>query len=224
MRPTFHLVPVDAWARRDPATPYTSPSLAIEGFIHCTDGADAMVATANRHYRGAPGSFVVLTVDLDATGSPWRFDDESGIYPHVYGPIAPAAVLRAQPIPRSADGTFLPFTGSGAPVGGEVPDDVRVETIYVVEATYGPDAPVRRPAARPEHLGHIGELLRDGRLIEAGGYLDFSTALLLVRAASSDEALDLFRDDVYIRTGVWTDLQARPFGRVIAEAREHSER
>jgi uncharacterized protein (DUF952 family)/uncharacterized protein YciI len=210
MRPTFHLVPAETWAARDPASAYAAPSLAAEGFIHCTDGAQAMVETANRHYRDDPRSFLVLTVDLDSTGSSWRFDDQAGRYPHVYGMIAPAAVLRAQPIPRTADGTFGAFAGN-------LPAGVRVETIYVVEATYGPDAERLRPGARPEHLAHIGELLRSGRLIEAGGYLDFSTALLLVQVASEEEALALFRDDVYIRTGVWTDLRARALGRVIAE-------
>ena len=213
MRPTFHLVPTDVWVNRDRATPYAAPSLATEGFIHCTDGAAGMVATANRHYRDDRRPFTVLTVDLDLTGSPWRFDDPGGIYPHIYGPIAAAAILREQAIPRSPDGDFLAFDGT------DVPADVRVETIFVVEATYGPDAPALRPAVRPEHLRRIGELIRDGRVIEAGGFLDFSLALLLVRAASEDEALDLFRQDVYTQTGVWTELRARPFGRVVPEDR-----
>ena len=211
MRPTYHLTPADAWAGRDPAAPIEAASLATEGFIHCTDGAEAMVATANRHYRESPGSFVVLTVDLDATGSPWRFDDLSGIYPHVYGPIAPQAVIAVQPMPRASDGTFLAFGGDAIPTG------VRVETIYVVEATYGPRAAELRPFARPEHLGHIAELMRSGAVIEAGGYLDFSSAILLVRAADEESALELFRDDVYIRTGVWTDLRARAYSRVVPE-------
>ena len=142
MRATYHLVPADDWAARDPAATYAAPSLAGEGFIHCTDGAAAMVDTANRHYRGDPRPFLVLTVDLDATGSAWRFDDDAGIYPHIYGAIAPAAILGEQAIPRAADGTFLAFTGSDIPVG------VRVETIYVVEADVRPDAKRLRPAAR----------------------------------------------------------------------------
>jgi uncharacterized protein (DUF952 family)/uncharacterized protein YciI len=210
VRPTYHLVPAETWAARDLSSAYAPPSLAAEGFIHCTDGAAAMVDTANRHYRQDPRAFLVLTFDLDATGSAWQFDDQARLYPHIYGMIEPAAVIRAQPIPRADDGTFAAF-------GADVPAGVRVETIYVVEATYGPEAERLRPAARPEHLGHIAELLRSGVLIEAGGYLDFSSALLLVRASSEEEALDLFRDDVYIRTGVWTDLRARALGRVIAE-------
>lgn len=109
-RTTFHLVPVEIWASGDASEPWAAASLASEGFIHCTDGAEAMVATANRHYRDDPRAFLVLTVDLDATGSPWRFDDPSGIYPHVYGPIARTAILRAVPIIRAADGRFVSFS------------------------------------------------------------------------------------------------------------------
>lgn len=211
MRPTYHLVPADVWADRDPAAAYAPASVESEGFIHCTDGAAAMVATANRHYRTDPRAFLVLTIDLDATGSAWRFDDPEKAYPHIYGPIEPAAVLSAVPIPRNTEGEFQPFTG------GDLPPGIRVETIYVVEADYGPDAERLRPAARPEHLARVGRLLAEGRLIEAGGHLDFSTSLLLVRASSEAEALELIGDDVYVRTGVWTTLRAKPFGRVVAE-------
>ncbi len=212
MRPTFHLTPTEAWSGRDPAAPITSPSLATEGFIHCTDGAAATVATANRHYRADPRDFVILTVDLDVTGAPWRFDDAEERYPHIYGPIDPAAVVGVAPIVRASDGTFLGFGAS------EVPDGLAVESIYIVEADYSADAERLRPPVRPEHLTRIGRLLREGVVIEAGGYLDYSTALLLVRADSESEALELFREDIYMLSGVWTALRARPFGRVVLEA------
>jgi uncharacterized protein YciI len=102
---------------------------------------------------------------------------------------------------------------------GDLPPGVQVETIYVVEAIYGPDAQRLRPAVRPEHLARIGRLIAEGRIVEAGGYLDFSASLLLVRASSEAEALELVSDDVYLRSGVWTTLRAKPFGRVVAEGR-----
>lgn len=216
MRPTYHLAPATAWATRDPVAPIAPPSLAAEGFIHCTDGADAMVETANRHYRDDPREFVVLTIDLDMTGSPWRFDDPAEAYPHVYGPIDPAAVRDVTPILRDADGTFRSF-----PVA-EIPAGVTVERIFVVEADYGPEAERLRPASRPEHLARIAELLRDGTLVEAGGYLDFSSALLLVRADSAEAARALFENDVYLRTGVWTGLRVKAYGRVVATERQRA--
>ena len=109
MRLTYHLTPAEWWAAADPDAPLSAPSLATEGFIHCTDGAAEMVATANRHYRTVPGEFRVLTVDLDRVTSRWTVEDERGIYPHIFGPIERAAIVAALPAPRAADGTFLPF-------------------------------------------------------------------------------------------------------------------
>ena len=97
-----------------------------------------------------------------------------------------------------------------------IPDGLTVETVYVVEISYTPEAATRRPALRPQHLERIGRLLAEGRIVEAGGYLDFSAALLMVRASSEAEAIALVRDDVYVREGVWLDdARARAFGRVV---------
>jgi uncharacterized protein (DUF952 family) len=107
MRPTLHLVPEQDWRAHDPATPWRPAAYDADGFVHCTDGDAAMIATANRFYAADPRRFLVLTVDLDATGSPWRFDDDRGIYPHVYGAIALASVITVRPAERDADGRFV---------------------------------------------------------------------------------------------------------------------
>ncbi len=107
MRLTLHLVARDPWAASDTGQPYRHPSLETEGFIHCTDGAAEMARTANRHYADDARPFVVLTIDLDRVGSPWRYDDPGSPYPHVYGPIERSAIVETRPMPRSADGTFL---------------------------------------------------------------------------------------------------------------------
>jgi uncharacterized protein (DUF952 family) len=109
VRLTHHLTPKELWDAADPAEPLTAPSLATEGFIHCTDGPAAMVATANRLYASDPRAFIVLTVDLDLVSSRWRIDDPGRIYPHIFGPIDRAAIVAVVPAPRDADGTFLAF-------------------------------------------------------------------------------------------------------------------
>ena len=75
--------------------------------MHCTDGDDEMVVVANRFYRDDQRPFLLLTLDLDRTGSPWRFDDPSGIYPHVYGPIDPVSVMEVRRLARVPGGAFL---------------------------------------------------------------------------------------------------------------------
>ncbi len=108
-RLTYHLTPTAWWDAADPAAPLRSTSLDTEGFIHCTDGAAAMVATANRHYAGVSGAFVILIVDLGRLTSVWRIEDPGRIYPHIFGPIDRAAIVAVVDAPRTADGTFLPF-------------------------------------------------------------------------------------------------------------------
>jgi uncharacterized protein (DUF952 family) len=106
MRPTYHLTPIAWWEAADAGAPYAAPSLAEEGFIHATDGADELIATANRHYRDDRRPFVALLVDLDAVAAPWSVEDARGIYPHIFGPIDRVAILSVAPIERDPDGRF----------------------------------------------------------------------------------------------------------------------
>src|SRR4029077_2319699 len=107
MRQTFHLIPIEIWAAADPTAPLGRDSLGEEGFIHCTDGEDELIATANRHYADDPRDFLALTIDLDAVTGPWRYDDPGTPCPHVYGPIDRAAITASAPVLRAADGTYL---------------------------------------------------------------------------------------------------------------------
>lgn len=93
--------------------------------------------------------------------------------------------------------------------------DVTLEPIFVIEATYAPDAAETRQPVRPQHLARLAALRDRGVVIEAGGYADMSGSLLLIRAASEAEAIALAREDVYMKAGVWVELRVRKFGRVI---------
>jgi uncharacterized protein (DUF952 family) len=106
-RPTLHLVPEAVWAGRDPAAPYLPAAYEQDGFVHCTDGDDEMVVVANRFYRDDPRPFLLLTLDLDRTGSPWRFDEPGSPYPHIYGPVDPSSVIKVRRLERDGNGTFL---------------------------------------------------------------------------------------------------------------------
>lgn len=89
-----------------------------------------------------------------------------------------------------------------------------IELVWLVEATYAPDAAETRVPFRAEHVARLQELKRQGIVVEAGAFADVSASLVFVRAADEDAALAVCRDDVYLRKGVWVELRARPFGRV----------
>jgi uncharacterized protein YciI len=99
-------------------------------------------------------------------------------------------------------------------MASEIPEGLTIESVWAVEADYGPDAAERRPAVRAEHLGRIGRLQAEGVVIEAGAFTDMSGSLILLRAASEAEALAIIDADVYARSGVWVGFRARSFGRV----------
>lgn len=97
------------------------------------------------------------------------------------------------------------------------PPDVAIEPIWLVEATYAPDAAETRTPFRAEHLAGIAARIAEGRYIEAGAFADVSASIVLVRAESEAEAIAVVSDDIYLRNGVWVELRARPFGRVAVD-------
>ena len=54
-------------------------------------------------------------------------------------------------------------------------------------------------------------------MIEAGGTTDMVKAVLLIRAASAEEALGLIAEDIYTTGGVWHSPTAVGYGRVVSE-------
>lgn len=92
--------------------------------------------------------------------------------------------------------------------------DVIIELVWLVEATYAPDAAETRVPVRTEHMAGIEARKDAGIYIEAGAFADVSASLILVRAIDADEATRIVSDDVYLRNGVWVEIRARAFGRV----------
>jgi uncharacterized protein (DUF952 family) len=105
---TYHLVQRAEWEAADAASPFSPVGFAREGFVHCTDGAEAVAATANRYFAGLKDDLMVLVLDRNRLSAPVRYDDPERIYPHVYGPIERDAILEALVMSRDANGAFLP--------------------------------------------------------------------------------------------------------------------
>jgi len=109
---TLHLTPADVWEAQRVTGSYVPEAFAEDGFIHCTNGAEALLVPANAHYRSDPRPFVVLEVDIDRVQAPVRYDDDAGRYPHIYGALNVDAVGRQRRVERAPDGTFLAFPTS----------------------------------------------------------------------------------------------------------------
>ena len=107
----YHLAFRGDWEAGIAAGEYLAPSLAEEGFIHASGDEEQMLRVAARLFAGRTD---LLALDVDTERLPddspvIREPARSGeIYPHVYGPINPDAVVRVRPlVPDATDpGTF----------------------------------------------------------------------------------------------------------------------
>ena len=106
MRRVYHLITPEAWEKARGGL-YRADSLAAEGFIHCSN-ADQVARSANRFYADAKQLFV-LCLDADRLGPALRDEPaaDGEMFPHVYGPIDPVAVIEMCPMRRGDDGRWV---------------------------------------------------------------------------------------------------------------------
>lgn len=104
---TFHLVPREVWDARSSGSEYVPEACEADGFIHCTDGEQEVIAVGNRYYRGDRRAYVVLSIARARLTAPVKYEDPARNFPHIYGPLNLDAVVDVRPIRRAADGTFL---------------------------------------------------------------------------------------------------------------------
>ena len=106
----FHITTASEWNAARSAGTYRASSLETEGFIHCSLPTQVN-HVADWFYRDIP-DLLLLCIDADALTSKvlWEAsaDAFAGEFPHVYGPIALAAVRAAVPWVRGEDGFEVP--------------------------------------------------------------------------------------------------------------------
>ena len=101
----YHIAFRVHWKAAIAAGEYRPPSLADEGFIHACGDEAQMLRTAGRLF---PDRTDLLALDIEVARLPaaspvLREPARSGeIYPHVYGPVNLAAVVRIRALPPDA--------------------------------------------------------------------------------------------------------------------------
>ena len=108
----FHLAPADRWKAWPANEPYVPAEYAADGFVHCTEGEELMLHVANTIYRETQGEFVLLVIAVERLIAPVRWEHPAGdnlapLFPHVYGPINPEAIIEIRRVMRDIDGAFL---------------------------------------------------------------------------------------------------------------------
>lgn len=85
---------------------FASPDLEAEGFIHFSE-RHQLPRTAARHYRGQSDLFL-LEVDESRVEAPVKRENTTGgteLFPHLYGVLPRAAVVRWWPLAVDAEGS-----------------------------------------------------------------------------------------------------------------------
>ncbi len=96
MKDILHITSQSAWDDAQRNGYYSAPSLAAEGFIHCSTPSQ-VVAVAERFYAGQRG-LVLLVIDSKRIQAEVRYeagtDKPDELFPHIYGTINLDAITR----------------------------------------------------------------------------------------------------------------------------------
>jgi uncharacterized protein (DUF952 family) len=108
----LHILSRPQWNWAQQRGDYRPPSLAAEGFIHCST-ITQVIETANLFYR-KQHDLLVLRIDERKLVSRLKFEASAiagdarsqALFPHIYGPLNLDAVIEAIELPCEADGSF----------------------------------------------------------------------------------------------------------------------
>lgn len=97
----FHLATPEEWATARATGAVAPPSLATEGFVHCST-ADQIDGTIARHFAGVD-ALVLLRLRLDDEGGTLRWEQSrpGEAFPHVHRAIRLDEVIEAVPWHRA---------------------------------------------------------------------------------------------------------------------------
>lgn len=116
MSEILHITHQNEWLSALENGSYETPTLAKDGFIHCSTAAQAL-RVANTFYTGQT-DLVLLVIDTAKLVSLLKFEGpinpktgqaETGtddLFPHVYGALNIESVIKVVGFPPNADGTF----------------------------------------------------------------------------------------------------------------------
>lgn len=93
----FHLATPDQWAAAQRTGTIAPPSLELEGFVHCSTGAQ-LAGTIERHFAGVD-ELALLRLDPTSLGDALRWEEvrPGQLYPHVFRAIRVDEVVEVRP-------------------------------------------------------------------------------------------------------------------------------
>ena len=105
MSTVYKILPAVLWHEAERQGVFRgSPVDLQDGFIHFSS-AEQAPETAAKHFAGEC-DLVLLHVDVSRLGNRLKWEPSRGgaLFPHLYGELEVAAVIRVDPLPLAADG------------------------------------------------------------------------------------------------------------------------
>jgi uncharacterized protein (DUF952 family) len=114
MEHIYHITSRRQWLNALKEGLYRGDTLDTEGFIHCSTAAQ-VVPVANARFRGR-SDLVLLKLDPGLLHAELRYEpSEPGqLFPHIYGPLNPNAVVDVLEFESGTDGSFRLPPGSSS--------------------------------------------------------------------------------------------------------------
>jgi uncharacterized protein (DUF952 family) len=102
----YHITTRLAWETALKQGSYHPESLSREGFIHFSE-REQVLETAQLYFK-EHSNLVLLTIDALKLSSPLKYEmSRNGeMFPHLYGPLEVAAVVKVQNFRRNSLGSF----------------------------------------------------------------------------------------------------------------------
>ena len=107
METIFHITKRAEWERAEREGIYQTPTLASEGFIHCSR-SEQVIRIANARFTGQTG-LVLLEIDPRQVSAEIRYENCEGgqeDFPHIYGALDGGSVVRVVAFEPGEDGSF----------------------------------------------------------------------------------------------------------------------
>jgi len=104
----YKICPAALWREAERAGKFQGSAADLrDGFIHFSTAAQA-AETAAKHFAGQH-DLLLLRVDAGKLGARLKWEPSRGgaLFPHYYGELDPASVIKADPLPLDAGGRHI---------------------------------------------------------------------------------------------------------------------
>lgn len=104
----YKICPEPLWREAEDAGEFRGAPVDLQdGYIHFSTAPQAR-ETAARHFAGRD-DLLLVAVEGEALGDALRYEPSRGgdLFPHLYAPLALAAVRWVRPLPLGADGRHI---------------------------------------------------------------------------------------------------------------------